>query len=267
MRGMIRYAYIEMKRRYGLIVFGIAAVIGIVIVYTAGKFGETTMKIDMGGEQTNRMAALTHPMELSIATYMAFLVFVSVLITSGFIPRLFEKGRVDYMLSKPVSRVMVYWYRLCAVWIIYSLMIIGTGLVSYTVGAALFKTFNPSIFVLFAGPILTLFLWLTVTGFIGIVNGSQGLAIMVAFVIWTAQGILEQHEAIVAALTGMGYEFVGYLVTGLYYILPKTSQLTDLANGLALGMEIESWVPLWSTMLFALVMLIGAAMLFQRKDY
>ena len=57
-----------------------------------------------------------------------------------------------------------------------------------------------------------------------------------------------------------------WTVDALYYIIPKTGQIHDLAGGLAKH-EVVAWQPLWTSVLFALVMLLLALSVFRRKDF
>jgi len=54
---------------------------------------------------------------------------------------------------------------------------------------------------------------------------------------------------------------------GLYYIFPKTGEMSDIAENLALGQNVNSWMPLWSTLLFSIVLIIVTIFIFKRKDY
>ena len=56
---------------------------------------------------------------------------------------------------------------------------------------------------------------------------------------------------------------------GLYYILPKVSELGSLARRFADTPEarITDWMPLWSSALFGAACLIAAGWLLERKDF
>ncbi|HQL25224.1 MAG TPA: hypothetical protein PKY95_12460, partial [candidate division Zixibacteria bacterium] len=106
--------------------------------------------------------------------------------------------------------------------------------------------------------------WLSVTAFSGILTGSFAVSIMMAFVMWIAQVLLQYHEAVQNVI---GSRFVTGIVSGLYYVLPKTSQLGEVTQSLALGRPVESWLPLWSSLLFAVVLVGITVAMFERKDY
>ena len=51
------------------------------------------------------------------------------------------------------------------------------------------------------------------------------------------------------------------------YVMPKIFELGNASRFLMEGRGMESWTPLWSSALFACVMLALSARLFESKDY
>ena len=87
---------------------------------------------------------------------------------------------------------------------------------------------------------------------------------MAAFLVWVFQMILDYHETINQFVDS---SWASYLIDGLYYIVPKTSAIGDMAILLARDQPVDSWMPLWSSLIFALAMYYFAARVFDRKDY
>jgi len=57
------------------------------------------------------------------------------------------------------------------------------------------------------------------------------------------------------------------ILDGAYYVLPKHSQLASLFERLVDGQAVVSWLPLWSSLAFAGVLMVFASSLFERTDY
>jgi ABC-type polysaccharide/polyol phosphate export permease len=57
------------------------------------------------------------------------------------------------------------------------------------------------------------------------------------------------------------------VVRGLYYILPKVFDLGNMARQIVLGDPITSWMPVWSSLLFGVVVLSCGLFAFSRRNY
>ena len=101
-------------------------------------------------------------------------------------------------------------------------------------------------------------------GLAGVLSGSASWAIMAAFGLWVAQWLVSFHD-LLEQLTSS--KLVSYIMKALYYLFPKTDQLGDMAVSLALGQPVESWLPLWSALLFSAAMMFLAVWVFRRRDY
>ena len=107
------------------------------------------------------------------------------------------------------------------------------------------------------------FIWLSVTSFAGVLTGSSGMSIMAAFIVWMAQRILSFHEGIKSFTDS---QVVRFIVDALYYIFPKTGEMFDLTDQAVSG-NISSWMPLYSSLIFAVVLFFVTVAIFKRKDY
>jgi hypothetical protein len=90
------------------------------------------------------------------------------------------------------------------------------------------------------------------------------MAVAAAFLVWVAHSIFDEHELIKGFLES---RLLAHLVDFLYYVLPKTSAIGDIAVRLASDRSVGSWMPVWSSLLFALVMFYAAIWAFNRRDY
>ena len=53
----------------------------------------------------------------------------------------------------------------------------------------------------------------------------------------------------------------------LYYVLPKTSDVSVIIRRLILDQPVESWMPVWSTAIFGVVVLGLGLWRFQRRSF
>lgn len=191
-------------------------------------------------------------------------IFLALFATSSLVPTLLQPGFVDLFISKPLPRYQI--------------------LLGRVIGSLLIVAFNIFYLVVFSGLILSLktgvwnwgFLWAAVMivlafsvlfslmTFLSVLSKNGPLALMVTYMIIFFSPILLARNQIYALLSSKYY---GYMIDSLYYFLPKMAEMGDITQRIARGVEVHSWMPLWSSLLFALLMLALASWRFEQKDF
>jgi ABC-2 type transport system permease protein len=197
--------------------------------------------------------------------------FLAIFATAHLVPRLQEKGTVDLYLSRPIGRVPLLLSRYTGG------LLLSASNIAYLMGAmwliVIWKTHivHPR-FLLAGGIILFGIACLLAFAFlIGVLTSSTAVSIMATFAVFFLSAILANHDHIAAALSA---EWAAQLVHGLYWVLPKTSQLGSAVVGLVLGDEgprrmrdALALSPFVTTGLFGLSCLGLASWRFSRKDF
>jgi len=191
-------------------------------------------------------------------------IFFAVLASAGLMPRLVERGRVEFYLSKPFSRTQLLLGKLLSIWLVYGVVAFAGVLAVYAVTAVVHGVFDISILLLFAIYAIDFLVWVSVVVLAGVLSGSTSWAIMAAFGLWLAQWLLSARE-FVTQLTGS--KAAHYVLEAFYYISPKTDELGDVAVSLAVKQPVDSWLPLGSALVFSVVMSCLAVWVFRRRDY
>jgi ABC-type transport system involved in multi-copper enzyme maturation permease subunit len=191
---------------------------------------------------------------------MALAVFAS----AGMISAVFEPGRIELLLSKPVSRTHLLLGRyagnllVVAVNILYlvlgSWLIFGVKTGVWGVGFVL-----SSVFTIFIFAVL-----LALIALIGVLWESAAVAIMVTWAILIITPILAQKNTIERLLSS---EWSRNVVRVLYYALPKTSDISVIVRDVILGQPVPSWMPVWSTALFGAIALAVALWRFEQRSF
>jgi ABC-type transport system involved in multi-copper enzyme maturation permease subunit len=266
MNGLLRDALAEMISRKMFVLFVI-----LTIVLLLGVWATWEVRIDMPGATGDEelgpdsTGLLVKPvMAEAFSKIMSVFIFFAVFAASGLIPRALERGRAEFLLSKPLSRTRIYAAKLLSIWLVYGLMLTACGLAVYVVAVLVHGGFDPGIFVLFAMRLAEFGIWLTIIGLVGVLFGSASWAMIVAFSVWVAQSLLSYHEQMRNFLTN---QFFVYTIESLYYLFPKTGQMGDMAINLASGRPVESWLPLWSSLALAVILYFCAVRVFERRDY
>ncbi len=191
---------------------------------------------------------------------MALAVFAS----AGLISAVFEPGRIELLLSKPVSRTHLLLgryvgnllvvaanilYLVAGSWVIFG---VKTGV--WGAGFVLSSLFTTFIFAVL----------LALIALVGVLWESAAVAIMVTFAVMIITPILAQKQIIERLLSS---EWSRDVVRILYNVLPKTSDISVIVRDVILGRAVESWMPVWSTAVFGVAVLGLALWRFERRSF
>jgi ABC-type transport system involved in multi-copper enzyme maturation permease subunit len=224
---------------------------------TVTIFGRTMPGTDVQGlvQRTQGMIAM-----ILYFAGMALSVFAS----AGLVSAVFEPGRIELLLSKPVSRTHLLLGRYAG-----NVLVVAANIL-YLVAAS-WVIFGVKTGVWGAGFLLsslcTIFIFcvlLAVLVLVGVLWDSAAVAIMATFAIMIITPILAQKATLERLLSS---EWSRDVVRVLYYALPKTSDVSVIIWRLILNQPVESWMPVWSTAIFGLVTLGFGIWRFQRRSF
>ena len=179
-------------------------------------------------------------------------IFMSLFATSSLIPTLLQPGFIDLFISKPVSRLEILTGRFIGATLIVACNILYLMIFSAII--LLFKTgiWNWSYIVAGFIIVITFMILYTLMTFLSLLTKSGPFSLMLTYFIVFMSPLLIPRDQIYALLSSKVY---AYILDGLYYFLPKTTELGNLTRLIVGGQEITSWMPLWSSLLFALFIL------------
>lgn len=204
--------------------------------------------------------------QVFIFDFSYYLVITFCLISvSSFIPSMLEKGNIDLLLSKPISRsniiiakflggiLLVFIsliYLLGSVWLILSLK---SGFWNFSFLYAIF------------GLTLSFAIIFSFTIFIGLISQSTILSILTSIFLLIICFFLANREAGIFVL--VSNEIAQFILNFLYYVLPKTSDINKITVDVITKKEVESYMPVITSVLFMLVTLSASIFYFRKKDY
>ena len=214
---------------------------------------------------TTDVQGLVQQTQSVIAMSMYFFgMALSVFASAGLVAAVFEPGRIELLLSKPVSRTQILLGRY-----IGNLAVVAANILYLTFGSWIIfgiKTglwgggyLLSSLFTIFVFGVL-----LALIVLIGVLWESAAVAIMATFGIMIVTPILAQRATIERLLSA---DWSRDLVTVFYYILPKTSDISVIIRHLILNEPVDSWMPVWSTALFGAAVLAAGILHFRRRSF
>ena len=233
-----------------------------------GALGLATIFGQSAGDTPFDLEKFIFTAEAAIASLLfAGGIFISLFATASLFPSMQEKGTIDLLLSKPISRtgiiVAKFLGNLAIVTFNVFFLIFGMWLVLSS------KTGIWNIGFLVSGLtiIVSYAVLLTILAFVGILAQSTGLSIMITFLVAYAISpllLLLQQPRVLRFFT---HQSSRVFIKVLYYIFPKTTELGNITRLVVEGKEVTSWMPLWSSLLFGAVVFGVTVYLFYRKDY
>ncbi|MGH9398979.1 MAG: ABC transporter permease [Thermoanaerobaculia bacterium] len=197
--------------------------------------------------------------------------FLALFATAHLVPRLQEKGTIDLYLSRPVGRVPLLLSRYAG-----GLALAGANLAYLIVSMWLIIVWKTRVAhprFLLGGAVIffTIAVLMAFAFLVGVVTSSTGVSLMATYAIFFFASMLAAHDKIAAAVST---ETAARIVHGLYWVLPKTSELFRATVGLVSGGavvvgfgQINVLAVYGSSFAFGALSLGFAAWLFSRKDF
>lgn len=190
--------------------------------------------------------------------------FVAVFVCAGLVPAIFEPGRVDLILARPLSRRWVVLGRYLG-----SVAMVGLNvalLIGGSYGILGWKSGYWNTGFLYAIPI-TIFAFCVLMALVMLVSiwtESPAVATIVAFLAMLFSPILAQKGL---AIRLLGSEAARAVWNGFYAVVPHIYELGAMIATKLRGEPIANWEPVLASALFGTICLLGAILLFSRKDY
>lgn len=195
--------------------------------------------------------------------------FVGIFSVVSFYPSMQEKGTIDLLLSRPMSRFSIFTAKFIGcfllVLLVLSYIILGTWLVFKL------KTGIAHVEYLYTIPIfMVLFLaFMAFIAMIGTISRSATLsailAIFIPYIFSLAFYGLHRSPLL------KGYHFWRGLIDGIYWALPKTWELPEWNIRLILNVDIPNQSDLftaaWTTLAFAAVCYLVGYLVFWKRSY
>lgn len=191
--------------------------------------------------------------------------FISIFATASFIPTMLEKGSIDLLLSKPVSRSQVIWGKFIGGTLMVLINIAYFIIAFWAIIGLKFGVWEASFLLSILLITFTFMALYALIILIGILTRSSALSIMISYlVILILSPLLAMRNKNDFLINN---QFVEWISDGLYYIVPKTKELSSITNSLILNKSIDSYQPIISSLLFMILTLALTIIIFSKKDY
>lgn len=214
------------------------------------------------------MKEVVMSLELLILSPMTWLcLMLAIFSSASFVPVMLEKGNIDLLLSKPVSRLQLilgkYFGGLIVVFINIAFLVIGVWLII----SMKFGYWDASFLLLMFTITFTFAVLYAMIVWFGVMTRSSTPGMMVAYLIFIVLSPLLSFAKDKGEML-IHNDFVNTLIEGFYYLIPKTSELMGkMTISIASGKGIDDFQPVISSFLFLSLMIYLSIAMFNKKDY
>lgn len=185
--------------------------------------------------------------------------FATMPLIGGFL----EQGRIDLLVSKPISRPRLLTGHLIGVWLTV------LALVTYLVGGV-WLSLSLKTGVWDASPLVSIPIIVVMFGVmysvimtITVITRTSGLALVIAYGLIFLSAILAAHEQIEPVLNPVAAS----IFTGFYHALPNFIEVVFIQAQLVSGETVKSWYPLISSLLFGVITYGFGYFWFSKRDF
>lgn len=244
-----------------LVLLGTLLVVGLVDL-------ETLMGITNSSGEKQLMGTIVSSIELLIVNPLATLgLLLAIFSSASFVPVMLEKGNIDLLLSKPISRTQLLIGKYCGVVIFVFLNILLFVFGIWLIISIKFGYWDASFLTLSLVITFTFAVLYALILFFGVVTKSSIPGMMAAYLIFLIISPLlflykEKMNEFISS------EILKTLLDGLYFIIPQTAELMgNIMIDLATGKGITNFQSILTTLLFLILFLVFSVSLFKRKDF
>ena len=191
-------------------------------------------------------------------------IFFSIFATASLIPNMLEKGNIDWVLAKPISREALLIGRFLG-----ALAIVGFNIFYLIGGSWLILSMKTGIWhvpFLFSGVVI-LFMFAILYAFmalLGVTLQNGAVSIMGAYLVLFFSPMLATRDRIYALLSEKIYQ---YILDGIYYLMPRTFDIGNLVRKIVMAEPILSWEPVIHSALVGLLFFSLSVYIFKQKNF
>lgn len=257
----------EAMARKVFIAFLIISVL--VIIITALIFGLSD-KVSLTAGQFNNMQ-VDNPVamiELMIVAPLSSLcLLLAIFSSASFVPVMLEKGNIDLLLSKPVSRSQLLWGKYFGGILVVFLNIAFLVICEWLIISSKFSYWNFSFLTLILTVTFTFAVLYSLIVLFGVLTKGSTLGMMIAYFIFIILSPL-LFTAKDKFYDMINNNAVKSIIDIFYYVIPKTSELMGKVTvSLTTGKGIESYQPVLTSLAFLILTMGITISIFRNKDF
>jgi ABC-type transport system involved in multi-copper enzyme maturation permease subunit len=191
---------------------------------------------------------------------------LAVFASGSLVPSLLEPGRIELLLSKPLSRTHLLLGRYLGILLVVAANIVWLVLGLYVILGIKTHIWAPG-FLIACGSALFIFaVMLALITLIGVLWESAALSVMIPVALMMLSPLLAQEKIASRLLSS---EWSRQLFRGIYQVLPKVYDLGHITLNVVRQVPVDenAWLSVFTTLLFGCATLAAGVWVFRRRDF
>lgn len=253
---------------WGLFALSTAMILFFLFIMKIDIVAGATATVTLFGQGTDQnvdVVDVVRKVQAAIATFLyTWGMFLAVFASAGLIPSVLEPGRIELLLSKPVSRAHLLLGRYAG-----NVLVVGLNIAYLVVGIWLLLGVKSGVWMpqFLIAILSTMFLFavlLSVVVLIGVLFESTALAVMVPTGLMLISPVLAQVDLMNRLLSS---QWSRDLWKTLYHSLPKVYDIGRMTLDFVLGRSVQSFAPVVTSAVFGVIVMAAAIHIFRRRDF
>jgi len=229
-------------------------------------FGQEATPEDLGGEEAppltlDRIVIAVESVVAGVAYWIGIL--LALFASASLFPDLQSDGRVELLLSKPVSRTQALFGHVLGVWsaiAVLTLYLMGGVWIIMSLKTGVWNPRFLLSLLIVVGMFAVMYGAVTL---MGVWTESTALGLIVSYGLIFVSMVLAAADQISPTLGPVGRP----VFWGLYHTLPNFTEVTQLVSTLAKGNTVSTWYPFFSSLLFGGAAYGVTGVWFARRDF
>ncbi len=258
--------FLDIKSRAILYIIGVVLLITLMLMIAAFAL---IPSFEVDGIQLLDSGAIDNDTKMMAFGFVFKKIFGSVIFLMVFgsawlLPSFLGKGRVELTLSKPIGRIRLLLNKFAAAYL--SLLAILTFFslvlwICFSIGMGLFAfEYLPGLLLAF----VQFFVVYSIVFCFGILGRSGALAIIGYILINYTQWLLTGRGLVSQIIGESTWDTI---LDISYHILPKMEEISGNIQSILQGYGMSNFYPVWSSVLFGVVMILISILVFLKRDY
>jgi len=239
------------------------------IIITAVIFAlSSNLSITAGGMKNLPFDDPVTMIEMAIVSPLSSLcLLLAIFSCASFVPIMLEKGNIDLLLSKPISRDHLLWGKYFGGILVVLLNIAFLVISIWLIISIKFSIWNFSFLTIIISVTFTFAVLYSLMILFGILTKSSTLGMMMTYFVFIILSpllftIKDKFFTMIAS------SFIRTIVDIFYYIIPKTSELLGkITTELVSGKSIGNYQPVLTSLAFLILTMGISISIFRKKDF
>lgn len=241
--------------------------IGLAVVFSLVNTDSILSSMNPSGDKVVLEQVISQIQLMITAPLSNLCLLLAIFSSASFIPIMLEKGNIDLLLSKPLSRTQLLFGKFLGATLVVFINIAFLIVGAWIIISLKFSYWNFNFPLVILVITFTFAVLYSVVVLFGILFKSSVPGMMTAYFIFL---ILSPaiHFVKLQLQTLTGREVLKSIVDGIYYLIPKTSELMGTINSsIGQGKAIDDIQPVLSSLLFLILIVFFCDYIMKKKDF